>query len=58
MENMLRKVVETRKHYLINKLIKVGIYKKESSHLFVLTLTELEDEYNRVISIKKSKKVN
>ncbi|PGL73125.1 Fur-regulated basic protein FbpA [Bacillus sp. AFS055030] len=58
MENMLRKAVETRKQYLINKLIKVGVYKKESSHLFVLTLTELEDEFNRVISMKKSKKLS
>jgi len=55
-ENMLRKAVETRKRYLINKLINVGVYKIESSHLFVLTLTELEDEYNRVISTKKLKK--
>ncbi|XZF78056.1 Fur-regulated basic protein FbpA [Bacillus sp. AL-1R] len=55
---MLRKAVETRKQYLINKLIKVGVYKKESSHLFVLTLTELEDEFNRVISMKKSKKLS
>lgn len=57
MENILRKAVETRKNYLINKLIKAGVYKKESSHLFVLTLTELEDEYNRVINIKKIKRV-
>lgn len=56
MENMLRKAVETRKNYLINKLINVGVYKKETSHLFVLTLTELEDEYSRVISTKKLKK--
>lgn len=54
---MLRKAVETRKHYLINKLIKVGVFKKGSSHLFVLTLTELEDEYNRVLSTKKENKL-
>jgi hypothetical protein len=52
MENQLRKAVEARKNYLINKLLKVGVYKKESTHLFLLTLTELEDEFKRAVSAK------
>jgi len=56
-ENMLRKLVETRKNDLINKLIKVGVYKIESTHLFESTLTELEEEYNRVINEKRHKSV-
>ncbi|MEH6938713.1 Fur-regulated basic protein FbpA [Bacillus sp. JJ664] len=55
---MLRKLVETRKNDLINKLIKVGVYKIESSHLFESTLTELEEEYNRVINEKRHKRVH
>ncbi|GGI15407.1 hypothetical protein GCM10007380_27820 [Gottfriedia solisilvae] len=58
MENMLRKLVETRKNDLINKLIKVGVYKIESSHLFEITLSELEEEYTRVMNEKKHNRVH
>ncbi|WP_088012191.1 Fur-regulated basic protein FbpA [Gottfriedia acidiceleris] len=55
MENLLRKAVETRKNYLIKKLLKAGVYKKGSTHLYLLTLSELEEEFNREIIINRNK---
>ena len=49
MENLLRKTIESKRNYLINKLINAGIYKKKDSHLFELTLTDLEEEYKKMI---------
>ncbi|TYR80792.1 Fur-regulated basic protein FbpA [Priestia megaterium] len=45
MENQLRNAVRKRKQYLINELIKKGVYKKGNHHLFELTLTDLEKAY-------------
>ena len=45
MENLLRAAVRQRKQYLIEELLKKGIYKKENHHLFELTLSDLEKEY-------------
>jgi hypothetical protein len=45
MENLLRAAVWQRKQYLIEELLKKGIYKKENHHLFELTLSDLEKEY-------------
>ncbi|MCM3600861.1 Fur-regulated basic protein FbpA [Robertmurraya korlensis] len=47
MSKQLRLAVEKRKNYLINYLIKAGIYKKNEQHLFELTLTDLELEYKK-----------
>jgi len=44
-ENLLRAAVRQRKQYLIEELLKKGIYKKENHHLFELTLSDLEKEY-------------
>lgn len=52
MENRLRRAVENKKNQIIIKLINMGIYKKEEQHLFELTLTDLEEEYARVIQRK------
>lgn len=49
MENLLGKTIESKRNYLINKLINAGIYKKKDSHLFELTLTDLEEEYKKMI---------
>ncbi|MFS0821644.1 Fur-regulated basic protein FbpA [Bacillus sp. 1P02SD] len=45
MGNLLRYAVQSKKKDLINKLIKRGIYKKNDKHLYELTLSELEKEY-------------
>ncbi len=39
---------EIRKKQLIHLLIQNGIYKKSKRHLYELSLTELESEYNHV----------
>ncbi|MEH7545514.1 MULTISPECIES: Fur-regulated basic protein FbpA [Bacillaceae] len=53
MENLLRKAVQTKRQFLINKLIQSGVYKKNNKHLYEWTLTELEQEYNASISDNK-----
>ncbi|WP_010676883.1 Fur-regulated basic protein FbpA [Bacillus timonensis] len=45
MGTFLRYAVQVKKKDLINKLIKRGIYKKNDKHLYELTLSELEKEY-------------
>ena len=45
MKKLLRTAVRQRKQYLIEELLKKGIYKKENHHLFELTLSDLEKEY-------------
>ncbi|WP_446715898.1 Fur-regulated basic protein FbpA [Bacillus sp. OTU2372] len=52
-ENLLRKAVQTKRQFLINKLIQSGVYKKNNKHLYEWTLTELEQEYNASISDNK-----
>lgn len=49
----IRKAIEKRKHFLINKLIGLGFFKKDGIHLFELTLTELEEEYKKFTLLKK-----
>jgi hypothetical protein len=48
MANILRNAVQVKKQYLINKLIKSGIYKKNNKHLYELTLSDLEREYQYI----------
>ncbi|MBS4174349.1 Fur-regulated basic protein FbpA [Bacillus sp. FJAT-49736] len=50
MGKLLREAVESRRNELINKLIKLGQYKKDDKHLFELTLSDLELEYFKMQS--------
>jgi hypothetical protein len=45
MKNILRTAVQQRRQYLIDKLLKVGVFKKEDRHLYEWTLSDLEKEY-------------
>ncbi|MCM3567231.1 Fur-regulated basic protein FbpA [Neobacillus mesonae] len=49
MENKLRYAVQLKRQNLIKKLIKSGVYKKNSSHLYELTLSDLEREYQYIV---------
>ncbi|MFC7393545.1 Fur-regulated basic protein FbpA [Scopulibacillus cellulosilyticus] len=46
-KNLLRMAVETRKKRLINNLILTNTYKYDRNELHHLTLTELEQEWER-----------
>ncbi len=48
MSNILRFDEEKRRKELINKLIAYGVYKVDKTHLFQLSLTDLEKEYKRL----------
>jgi hypothetical protein len=50
----LREAVHRRKEKLIKKLLELGVYKKDELHLYELTLSEIETEYNNEINRKKS----
>ncbi|TDL74312.1 Fur-regulated basic protein FbpA [Rhodococcus qingshengii] len=45
MKNILRTAVQQRRQYLIDKLLKIGVFKKEDRHLYEWTLSDLEREY-------------
>jgi Fur-regulated basic protein A len=45
MENILRNAVQQRRQFLIDKLLKIGVFKKEDRHLYEWTLSDLEEEY-------------
>ncbi|MDN4074270.1 Fur-regulated basic protein FbpA [Fictibacillus terranigra] len=47
MVNQLKKAVETKRNQLIHQLITMDVYKKDERHLFQLTLTDLEEEYEK-----------
>ncbi|WP_243387797.1 Fur-regulated basic protein FbpA [Bacillus kexueae] len=49
MTSNLRIAIEKRKEYIIQKLIQFDIYKKGQKHLYELTLSELEDLYEKWI---------
>ncbi|MBU9722884.1 MULTISPECIES: Fur-regulated basic protein FbpA [Bacillaceae] len=48
MSKHFREAIKMKKNYLINQLIKLGIYKKRDTHLYELTLSELEEEYEAI----------
>ncbi|ADU29090.1 Fur-regulated basic protein FbpA [Evansella cellulosilytica] len=48
MSKYLQKAIKAKRNYLIGKLIQVGIYKKGDQHLYELTLTELEQEFEAI----------
>ncbi|WP_057913781.1 Fur-regulated basic protein FbpA [Peribacillus muralis] len=45
---ILRQAIETKRNFLINKLINTGVYQKHDIHLFEWTLTDLEEEYMKI----------
>lgn len=51
--SQLREAVLRRKEKLIRKLLELGVYKKDEHHLYKLTLSEVEDEYNNEIKRKE-----
>ncbi|MEH7073599.1 Fur-regulated basic protein FbpA [Neobacillus drentensis] len=40
-----RKPINNKRQFLINELIKFGIYKKNNKHLYEWSMSELETEY-------------
>lgn len=48
MENLLESRIQHKRQYLIEALIKSGIYKKNNKHLYEWTLSDLEKEYKSV----------
>lgn len=50
MKNILRTAVQQRRQFLIDKLLKIGVFKKEDRHLYEWTLSDLEKEYKHIES--------
>ncbi|MCM3653239.1 Fur-regulated basic protein FbpA [Metabacillus litoralis] len=50
--NQLREAIFRRKEKLIKKLITRGVYKKDDKHLYELTLSEIESEYENEMRMK------
>ncbi|MEH7503722.1 Fur-regulated basic protein FbpA [Neobacillus drentensis] len=48
MKNLHLKAVHQKRQFLINELIRSGIYKKNNKHLYEWTLSELETEYQYI----------
>ena len=48
METLFQEALEKKKSLLIGKLIRRGIYKKNNTHLFEFSLSDLEEEYNKI----------
>lgn len=44
----LRHAVQQKRQYLIDELLKLGVFKKNNKHLYEWTLTDLEEEYNQL----------
>jgi hypothetical protein len=47
-EHLLKSKIQQKRQYLIEELIKSGIYKKNNKHLYEWTLSDLEREYQSV----------
>lgn len=45
MTNLLRTAIQQKRQYLMDELLKQGIFKKGDKHLYELTLTDLEKEF-------------
>ncbi|GGH83899.1 hypothetical protein JOD43_000789 [Pullulanibacillus pueri] len=50
MSHLLREAVEKRREELINKLITFDVYKVQHKHLFELSLSQLEKEYDHLLN--------
>lgn len=48
MKNILRNAVQQRRQLLIDKLLKIGVFKKDDRHLYEWTLSDLEEEYKYI----------
>nr|WP_263327428.1 Fur-regulated basic protein FbpA [Neobacillus sp. Marseille-Q6967] len=48
MENLLQCTLQQKRQYLMEELLKRGIYKKDDKHLYELTLSDLEMEYRDI----------
>ncbi|MFB5196691.1 Fur-regulated basic protein FbpA [Bacillus sp. AFS073361] len=48
MKKIKRISAHQKRQYLINELIRFGIYKKNNKHLYEWTLSELETEYQNI----------
>lgn len=58
MNNVLRNAVQQRRQFLIDKLIKIGVFKKEDRHLYEWTISDLEREYQYLESHHVRAKIN
>ncbi len=47
LEILQQEALERKKNFLIERLIRRGIYKKDNIHLFELSLSDLENEYDK-----------
>jgi len=54
MESIFQKKLEQKKRDLIDKLISLGVYKKDKIHLFELSLEDLEEEYLKIRQARKA----
>ncbi|MFP5114908.1 Fur-regulated basic protein FbpA [Bacillaceae bacterium C204] len=48
MKNSHRKAIQQKRQFLMNELIRFGIFKKNNKHLYEWTLSELETEYHYI----------
>ncbi|PWT96356.1 MAG: Fur-regulated basic protein FbpA [Bacteroidetes bacterium] len=57
MEHLLKSNIQQKRQYLIEELIKSGIYKKNNKHLYEWTLSDLEKEYQSMetLSLQRGK---
>jgi hypothetical protein len=58
MNNVLRNAVQQRRQFLIEKLLKIGVFKKEDRHLYEWTLSDLEEEYKYLESHTVNGEIN
>lgn len=56
MANQLRRAVEQKKQFYIERLLEKGIFKQNGRQLYELTLSELQREYEGLVRRKKSTK--
>ncbi|TDK63049.1 Fur-regulated basic protein FbpA [Bacillus salipaludis] len=50
MKILLRKAGQEKRQFLIDELLKFGIYKKNNKHLYEWNLCELEKEYHYIVT--------
>ncbi|MDR7001135.1 Fur-regulated basic protein FbpA [Neobacillus niacini] len=50
MKISLRKAGQEKRQFLIDELLKFGIYKKNNKHLYEWNLCELENEYQYIVT--------
>lgn len=45
MTHVLRTAIQEKRQFLMEELLKLGVYKKDDKHLYELTLTDLEEVF-------------